>query len=134
MSTPCTTCIKANPIPNCSEEWVIGQVPGTNDGDVLFYVLTNVATGYVWTGETDAVVAHGHVHGHNLSHIVPITLPEGLTELDGHYYKLELYEDEGLYTPINFHIDGQSGCRVEFTTFKMSTEVAEFNVSNCSNE
>jgi hypothetical protein len=131
MTTPCTPCIKANPIPSCAEVWQVAQVPGKYDDMELYYVITNVATGYIWTGNTDTIAPHGH--GHGQSHEVVITLPDDLTELDGHYYKIELFEeteDEGLL-PVTMHIDGTEACCIEFTTFNAVASTVHFTDASC---
>jgi len=117
----CTTCIKANPIPTCSDEWVIADVPNELNGTALFYVLTNVATGAVYTGETELVTLGE----------ATITLPEELSELMGHYYKLDLYEDESLLTPVTITIGTDTGCCIEFTTFDMTSDSVEFTNVSC---
>lgn len=131
MTTPCTPCIKANPIPSCAEVWEVAQVPGQYDGMELYYVITNIATGYIWTGYTEPVAPHDHSHGN--THEVTITLPDELTELDGHYYKIELFEEdpEGLL-PVTMHIDGTNACCIEFTTFNAVASNVHFTDASCN--
>jgi hypothetical protein len=124
MTSPCNTCIKANPIPTCSDEWVIADVPNDYNGSPLFYVVTNVATGAIYTGDTELVTLGE----------ATITLPEELSELMGHYYKLDLYEDDTLQTPITITIGTDTGCCIEFTTFDMTSDSVQFTNTTCTND
>jgi hypothetical protein len=121
MTTPCTTCIKANPIATCSTEWVDIFVGTDYNALELFYIVTNVATGAYYTGLTDAV---------SLGYAT-ITLPDDLTELMGHYYKLELYTDDTLTDPVVMTVDTSEGCCIEFTTIPMTADSVIFTTVTC---
>jgi hypothetical protein len=123
MTTPCTTCIKANPIPKCADTWLIGGIPSALNGSTLFFVLTNQATGAIYTGETELVVLGEAV----------ITLEDyELTELMAHYYKIDLYEDDTMQSNVSITIGTDEGCCIEFTTFDMTTSEVEFTNTSCA--
>lgn len=121
MSSPCTTCIKIDPIPSCADDWEIDGIPAEYDGLELFYVLTNLATGAVTTGLTEPVSGT----------IGMIVLDDDLTELMAHYYRLELYEDDTLQTRVQVTIGTTSACCIEFTTFDMATTTVYFAQTSC---
>ena len=116
----CTTCIKANPIPTCSDEWVIGTVSTDYNGTELFYRLTDIATGGITTGTTDTI-ANG---------VLSITF-DPATDLMNHTYKVQFYQSAGSSEVINFMVSDETGCCVEFTPFQGVTETVTFSTVGC---
>jgi hypothetical protein len=116
----CKQCIKVNPIPTCADEWVIPFVPDNYNGQELMVRITNTATGAVYTTTSEEVV----------NNEVSILVPEELSNLMDHYYKIELIM-EGELNPITMMVEDSQGCCLEFTTFPFTSDVVTFSLNNC---
>lgn len=121
MTTPCTTCIKANPIPTCADEWILGTVSTDYNGTELFYRITDLATGGVVTGTTDTVSGG----------VLSITF-DPATDLMSHTYKIQIYPSSGSSEVINFMVSDETGCCVEFMPFQGSTTTVTFSTVGCN--
>lgn len=117
----CNECIYVNPIPTCAVTWDIGSVDATYDGLELTYRVTDFATGRITEGLTETIAA---------PYNVVITLPDDLTELMVHYYKVELFE-QGSTEAIEITIDTESSCCVQFTTVSTTGTDVIFSTIPC---
>ena len=119
----CNDCININPIAQCAVTWVIGQVNVSYATSTLDYILHNTSTGNNFVGVTDAVAGDG---------TVTITLPDAITELMSHVYKLTLYEAApDSSEAIEVTIDTEAECCIQFTTTGKSGTTINFSVTPC---